>query len=136
LELVSHVDKSEASESDVKEELRRRLLRTIDVRDLADQITDLLIARGRKPGTPEKVAAYLATELISKFAQPNQDIERLIENRPQQLSGMLQEIVSQEIQEFLKANPQILRAKRNRAKIATDEERQRRITLARPWNRF
>jgi hypothetical protein len=128
------VPSAETSESDLKEELRGRLLRTIGVRDLADEITCLLKARGRKPGTQETVAVYLASELISKFAQPNREVERLIENRSRQVDAMLGEIVWEEVQQFIKANPKILQAKARRAKIATDEERTKRTKEAK--NRY
>ena len=132
---MSHFDKSEASESDIKEELRHRLLRTIELRDLADHITDLLKARGKKQGTHERVGAYLASELRSKFAQPNKDIEQLIEKRPRQLYAMLEEIaVHEEFRQFIKAHPQILQAKPRRVKIVTEEERQKRTKAAK--NRY
>jgi hypothetical protein len=125
---------TELNETDIQQELRARLLPNINVRDLSYAITDFLKARGKKPGTQEKVAIELASELIPKFAQPNRDVERLIENRPRQLHAMLREIVWEEIQQFIKANPQILQAKASRAKIATDEERTRRTKAAK--NRY
>lgn len=132
---MANVDPSEeTSESDLKEELRRRLLRRVGVRDLADEITDLLKAQGRKPGTREKVGAYLASELISKFATPNHDIEQLIEKRPRQLSAILDEILLEEIQQIIRANPPVLKAKTRRAKIATDEQRKKRTKAAK--NRY
>jgi len=111
----------EPSDSDIREELRRELLPAISLRELAAEITDLLKLLGRKPGTPEEVGAALARKLISRFARPNRKIEQLIDHRPRQLHAMLGEIVWDEIQQLIKANPQILHAKAPRAKIATDE---------------
>jgi hypothetical protein len=72
---VAKVDPlAEPSDSDLKDELRRRLLTTVSIRDLADEIADLLKAWGRKPGTPEKVATALASKLVSKFAKPNRGL--------------------------------------------------------------
>ena len=124
----------EPSDSDIREELRRELLPAISLRELAAEITDLLKLLGRKPGTPEEVGAALARKLISRFARPNRKIEQLIDHRPRQLHAMLGEIVWDEIQQLIKANPQILHAKAPRAKIATDEERTKRTKAAK--NRY
>jgi hypothetical protein len=132
---VAKVDPlAEPSDSDLKDELRRRLLTTVSIRDLADEIADLLKAWGRKPGTPEKVATALASKLVSKFAKPNRGVEQLIENRPRQLHALMYEIVSEECQRFIKANAEILRARKTRAKAATKEERLHRIKASK--NRY
>ena len=131
---MAKLERTGSSESDVKDQLRRRLLPNISVRDLVDEITDVLEAAGRRPGTKEKLAIALANKLISKFAGPNRDLVRLIDIRPKQLDALLSEVIREEIQQLINANPDIFKLNKTRAKITTSEERKRRIKAAK--NRY
>ena len=122
----------EQSNSELKQELRRRLQQRVSAAALADKIAHLLRAFGKRPGTFEQVAMRLASELASKFAKPNRELERLIENRPEQLRDLLSASVWDECQHFFKANPGLLR--RTRRKVTNEDERIRRTKLAK--NRY
>jgi hypothetical protein len=116
------------SNSELKQELRRRLQQRVSITGLADKIADLLKPFGKRPGTPEQVAMRLANGLASKFAKQNRELEQLIENRPEELRNLLRASVGDECQRFIRANLGVLR--RTRTKVTTNEERLRRTKIA------
>jgi hypothetical protein len=124
----------EPSDSEIKEELRRKLLPAISERELGAEITDVLNLLGRKPGTREEVGAALARKFIAKFARPNRKIEELIEYRPRQLHSLLHEIVWEQCQHFIRTHPEEIRSvKKSRAKVASEAERIHRRKASKNW---
>jgi hypothetical protein len=125
---------AEPSDSEIKDELRRRLQDSVSVIDLADEITQLLKARGKKPGTPEEVAVAVANKVVTKFAKSNRELDRLIEYRPRKLHALLGEVLWEDVQRLFRENPEFFRLKKSRAKVTTDEERVRRAKASK--NRY
>jgi hypothetical protein len=121
------------SNSEAKQELRLRLQQSVSIADLADEIADLLKAFGKRPGTPEQVAIRLANKLVSKFAKQNRELERLIENRPEQLRDLLGASVLDEAYRLIRS-PGLRRLRKSRANVTTDEERIRRTRASK--NRY
>lgn len=125
--------REEPCDSEIKEELRRKLLPTLSLRELADEITDILKSLGRNPGTREEVSAALASKLISKFARPNREIERLINRRPREVHSLLHADALEELQDFIRTYPETFSATKSRQKVATEADRIRRRKESKNW---
>jgi hypothetical protein len=74
----------------LRERLTREVAKPVEVDYLKGEITRILRVLGKKPGSPEDVAQRIAQELAPKLTHAGNNLRRLIENRPAELSAALQ----------------------------------------------
>ena len=73
----------------LKPRLEETLIKCVSPDQLACEITQIIKPLGKKPGTPEKVAHHIATELAPRLRHVSTALNRLIANRPVELAAAL-----------------------------------------------
>src|SRR5215212_3232384 len=71
----------------LRRKLENRLAKPVSVEQLAAEIMRIVKPLGRKPGSPETVARYIATALAPHFSRVSGTLQRLIANRPVELAA-------------------------------------------------
>jgi hypothetical protein len=118
----------------LRPQLEARLIKRVDVDQLASDITQILKPLGKKPGTPETVARRVATVLAPRFAHVSTDLDRLIANRPGELAAALDASDFEEYRKLAKIVSKFSIPKRTRSKQLTEEQKRKNVKASK--NRY
>jgi hypothetical protein len=118
----------------LRPQLKARLIKRVNVDQLARDITQILKPLGKKPGTPETVARRVAAVLAPRFMHVSSDLERLIVNRPGQLAAALDGSDFEEYKKLAEIVSKFPILKRTRVKQLTEEQKQRNVKASK--NRY
>jgi hypothetical protein len=116
----------------IQQELEHRLGKNVSAGELADKIARLLKLLGRKAGTVESVARYLAKELAPWLTRKSYELQRLIKCQPEQLLTLADSALWDEVEQL--GIPALVAQKKIRKRITTEQERIRRTKAAK--NRY
>ena len=118
----------------LRDRLKVRLVKPINVEQLANELAWILNDLGTTPGTPEMVARCIASKIAPRFRYPSKDLERLIANRPAELAAALEASFIDDLRMLAQTLSNSPKPKKTRAKPLTEEERRRNLKASK--NRY
>ena len=111
----------------LRERLKDRLAKPVDVNQLAREIRNVLKSLGTRPGSVETVAHHIASRLGFRFSQVSVTLERLIANHPVELAAALEASDWHECSKVAEMISSLPKPKKIRVRQLTGEQRRKGV---------